>query len=98
MAFHVVHAQRRNLPGKRQRLGARSAHQQGTDQARACGIGNGVNVLSRTPSLLQHLADQRQHAFDVIARGQFRHYAAVGTVQINLTEQRIGQQTALTVV
>ncbi|MNH30245.1 hypothetical protein D3C79_905310 [compost metagenome] len=67
MTFHVMHAQRRNTPGKRQGLGAGRPYQQRADQTGAGGIGNGINFGSDTVGLVQHLADQRQHALDVIA-------------------------------
>ena len=89
---------RRNAPGKGQRLGAGSAHQQGTDQARTRGISDGVDLGRHTVSFGQHLTNQGQHAFDVVTRGQLRHHAAIGTVQVDLTEQRVGQQAAFTVI
>ncbi|MNH23432.1 hypothetical protein D3C79_833280 [compost metagenome] len=98
MAFHVVYAQCRNAPGKSQGLGTGSAHQQSADQARACGIGDGIDLGGDAVGFGQHLADQRQHALDVITRGQLRHYPAINAVQVDLTEQCIGQKAALTVV
>ena len=98
MAFHVMHADRRDVPGERQRLGAGSPHQQGADQAGARGVGDRVDLGGHAVGLGQHLADQRQHALDVITRGQLRHNAAIDAVQVDLTEQCIGQQAAFAVI
>ena len=98
MAFHMVHADRRNAPGEGQRLGAGGADQQRADQSGTGRVGDRVDVAGRALRLVQYLADQRQHALDVIARGQFRHHAAIHAVLLDLAEQRIGQQAALAVV
>ncbi|MNN40711.1 hypothetical protein D3C81_1547940 [compost metagenome] len=98
MALHMVHADRRHAPGQGQRLGAGGPDQQRADQARPGGIGDRIDIGETATGLGQHLADQRQHAFDVVARGQFGHHAAVGAMQVDLAEQRIGQQTALAVI
>jgi hypothetical protein len=34
----------------------------------------------------------------VVTRGQLRHHAAIDAVQVDLAEQRVGQQAAFTVV
>ncbi|MNP63365.1 hypothetical protein D3C76_1587520 [compost metagenome] len=93
-----MHAERRNAPGKGQCLSAGSTHQQGTDQARARGISDGVDLGWHTVGFGQDLTNQGQHALDVITRGQFRHYATIRTVQVDLAEQRVGQQASFTVV
>ena len=84
MAFHMVHTERRNIPGERQCLGTGRSHEERTDQAGAGGVGDGVDVNRNATGFAQHLTDQRQHSLDVIARSQLRHYAAIYTVQINL--------------
>ncbi len=98
VAFHVVHAQGRNPPGKGQRLGAGSAHQQRPHQARAGGVGDAIDLGRHAAGFGQDLADQGQHALDVIAGGKLGHHPAVGAVQVDLAEQRIGQQPAFAVV
>ena len=70
--FHVVHADRRHAPGEGHRLGTGSPHQQGADQAGTGGIGDRVDIRRRAAGLVEHLADQRQHALDVVARGRRR--------------------------
>ncbi|MNP26165.1 hypothetical protein D3C76_1190060 [compost metagenome] len=98
VAFHMMHADRRHAPGERHGLGAGGADQQRPDQAGAGGIGDRIDVCGRTAGLVQHLADQRQHALDVVSRGELRHHAAVDAMQVDLTEQRVGQQAFLAVV
>ena len=53
-------------------------------------IGHSVRALYA--GLIQHLLHQRQKTPYMVARGYFRHYAAVDGVQVNLTVQRIRQQ------
>ena len=98
VAFHMMHAHGRNAPGERQGLGAGGADQQRTNQPGAGGVGDGLDLLAAGAGLIQHLADQRQHAFDVVARSELRHNATIDAMQIDLTEQRVGQQAALAVV
>ncbi|MNP58767.1 hypothetical protein D3C76_1537110 [compost metagenome] len=98
MTFHVVHAKGRNTPGERQGLGAGGTDQQRADQARTRGVGDCIDLRRHAIGLGQHLANQRQHALDVITGGQFRHYTTIGTVQVDLTEQCVGQQATFTVV
>ncbi|EJT85663.1 hypothetical protein PPS11_05192 [Pseudomonas putida S11] len=88
----------RDVPGKGQRLGTGGPHQQSTDQARARGVGDGVDLGGDAAGLIQHLADEWQHALDVVARGKLRHHTAEHAVQVDLAEQRVGQQTAFAVV
>lgn len=98
VTFHMVHTDGRHAPGKSQRLSAGRSHQQRADQARACRVSQCVDIAGLLAGLIQHLADQRQHALDVIARGQFRHDAAVDAMQVDLAEQGVSQQAALTVI
>ncbi|MCY1443021.1 hypothetical protein D9M71_594160 [compost metagenome] len=98
MTFHMMHAERRHPPGEGQGLGTGGAHQQRAHQAGAGGIGDAVDVLGFAVGLGQHLANQRQHALDVVAGSQLWHDPAVDPVQVDLTEQCVGQQAAFTVV
>ena len=98
MAFHSVHSHSRNVQANGQRLGAGGANQQRADQARTRGVGDGFDLRALYASLSQHLTDQRQHALDVIARSQLRHYAAEHPMLLDLTEQGISQQAALAVI
>ncbi|MNN38285.1 hypothetical protein D3C81_1522720 [compost metagenome] len=67
VAFHMVHADGRHTPGERHGLGAGRADQQRPDQAGAGGVGDRIDLARRAAGLIQHLADQRQHALDVVA-------------------------------
>jgi hypothetical protein len=65
----------------RQRGGERAGHA-GADQQRArqsgpAGVRHGVDRAERQAGRIEDLPRQRKHAADVVARGQFRHDAAV---------------------
>ena len=98
VTFHMMHAQRRDAPGEGQGLSAGRTDQQRADQARTGGVGDGIDVGGHAVGLGQYLADQRQHALDVVTGGELRHHPAVDAVQVDLAEQRIGQQAALAVI
>ena len=70
----------------------------GTDQPGTRGISDRIDLGRHAVSFSQHLTNQGQHALDVVTRGQLRHHPAIGTVQVDLAEQRVGQQAAFTVV
>ena len=82
------------MPQANARPGRRRNDQQRTDQPRAGGVGDGLDLLAGWRRPIQHLADQRQHAFDVVARSELRHNAAIDAMQIDLTEQRVAKQAA----
>ncbi len=86
MPFHMMHTNRRYAPGERQRLRAGGPDQQRADQSWAGGIGDRIDLRSITLGIGKHLANQRQHALDVIARGELGHYAAIDAMQVDLAE------------
>ena len=90
--FQVVHAQRRLAQRGRQGHRHAGTDQQRTGQPRPARVGHQVDVLQGATGVGQHLARQRQHAADVVARGQFGHHAAVGLVHVHLAVQRLRQQ------
>ena len=55
-------------------------------------------MLDAKAGIGQRLPDQQWQAANMVARGQLRHYATIGAMQVDLTEQRIGQKPAFTVV
>ena len=93
-----MHADGRHLEGESQRGGDARAHQQRPGQPRPFGVGDALDVLQGAARFLQHLAGERQHAADMVARGQFRHHAAVFGVHRHLGMQGVGEQAALGVV
>ena len=98
MAFEMVDAQRRNAQSKGERIGHAGADQQRPGQPRPLGIGKGIEVIEPGTSLAHYLADQRQHAPDVVTRSQFGHHAAILLVHRNLCMQGVREQAALTVI
>ncbi len=98
VAFEVVHADSRHLESESQRGGDTRAHQQCTGQPRPFGVGNAFNILKGAIRFLQHLAGERQDAADMVARGEFRHHAAVFGVHRHLGMQGVRKQAALRVV
>ena len=57
-------------------------------------IGHRADVGHADAGFLQHLAGQRRHAPDVVARGQLRHHAPVFLVHGDLGVQGVRQQSA----
>ncbi len=96
--FHMVHADCRDTPGKRQRTGKATTDQQRPEQARPRGIGHAVDTPGLQPRLAQHLPHQRQQLPDVIARGEFRHHAAVLGMHRDLAVEHVRQQAAVRIV
>ena len=98
MSFKMMNPDRRDIQGIGQGPGQPSPHQQGTGQSRSLRIGDAGQRGQGLAGLRQHLAQQRGHAPDMVARGQFRHHAAVVLVHRHLGMQRMGQQPAFGVV
>ncbi len=76
----------------------RCTHQQGADQARACRVGHAVDVLAGTAGLRQAFIEQRQQLAHMVARGDFRHHAAVFGVDMGLRIEGMRQQAPLAVI
>ena len=98
VAFEMVDADDRHLEREAQRGGNAGADQQRPGQPRPFGIGDGLDIVQGAAGLLQDLPGQRQHAPDVVARGEFRHHPAVFGVHRHLGVQRMGEQAALRMV
>ncbi len=98
VALQVVDAQHRNVQAEGQRVGHAGAHQQRAAQARALGVGDGVEVGQGLAGFGQAGLGQRNGAADVVAAGQLRHHAAVFGVHGHLGVQLVGQQAAVCVV
>ena len=98
MALEVMDAERGNAERERERIGDAGADEERAGQPRPLGVGDGVDVREPGPRLAHHLADQRQHAPDVIARGEFGYHPAVFAVHRDLRMQRMCEQAALAVI
>jgi N6-L-threonylcarbamoyladenine synthase len=98
VAFQVVHAQHRLV--ERQPLAARDrrADEQGARQARTLRVRDGIDVGRRDIRSLQRLLQQGDRAADMVARGQFRHHAAIFLVHRHLRVQRMRQQAPACVI
>ena len=81
--------------GQRTRQGRpaqQRAHQPGAGR-----IGDALEFIGLGGGGGQRCSHQRQQALDMIARGQFRHYAAVQAMQVDLAKQLVREQPALAV-
>jgi hypothetical protein len=98
MPLQVMHAHQRFAERERQRIRHGSAHQQRAGKPWPFCIGNGVDVRARGAGLAEHFFQQRDHAADVIARGQLGHHTAVFAVHGDLRIQRMRTQASRRVV
>ena len=98
MPLQVMHAHQRFAQCKRQRIRHGSADQQRTGQPWAFCIGDCVDVRACSASLAEHFFQQRNHAADVVTRGQFGHHAAVFAVHGDLRIERMRAQAGIGVV
>ena len=98
MPFHMVYRNRRHLPREGERAADSGADQQRADQARSRRIGDSVDLLRLQVRLFQRCLNQRHGFAHVIARRQFRHYAAVIGVQFHLAVKLIGEQARFVII
>ena len=98
VAFHVVDAEHRHSPCLGEPMRGGRADHQCADQARACGIGDGIDVSGLQLRFVHHLLDQRQQLASVITRRQFRHHAAELGVHGDLAVEGICKQALVRVV
>ncbi|MNV49121.1 hypothetical protein D3C71_1410640 [compost metagenome] len=92
MAFKVMNAKHGFIECRSHGAGHTRTHQQSTRQARPACEGDGIDVIQRAASVLQHLFGQGQHTADVVAAGQLRHHTAIGAVHFDLAVERMAQQ------
>ena len=90
--FHMMHTQRRDVPGPGQCLGQGGTHHQGPHQPGACRVGNAIQFLGGSCRVLHDLVHKRQRLAHVITRRQLRHHATVLDMDIHLAEQGVRQQ------
>ena len=84
VAFNMVDRDQRQAAGEGQRFGIGEAHQQGSHQAGPRGGGNGVQAAQRNRGPLQRFTHHGNDGAQVLARSQFRHYAAILAVGVHL--------------
>ena len=84
MPADMVHWDERHAEAVRRRLRKIYAHQHRADQPRRIRHGNRVDLLPRYGRTGKRLVCQRVNCFNMLARGQLRHNAAVKPVQCDL--------------
>ncbi len=77
MPFEVVHADGRYFERESQCGRNARAYQQRACQPRSLGVGDPFDILQGAAGFRGYLAGERQDAADMVARGQFRHHAAI---------------------
>ena len=63
------------------------------NQARARRRGNAIEVAKAGACVLHGLGDEPVEVFDMRARRDFRHHAAIGSVFVDLRQNEIGVDT-----
>ena len=91
VAFQVTDSNQGLVQGIGNGLGGCHAHQQGANQTRPLGHGNGVDFLPGHARFLQGLGNHRQNGLHMATRGQFRHHSAVRAVNRDLAGNHIGK-------
>ncbi len=86
MSFEMVDAHRGHAPRVRETSCERRPGEQGADQTRTCRVGHPEKLSWVCAGAVKNAANQGQQATDVVPGGQFRHYAPVHPVQIDLAE------------
>ena len=94
MALQMIDAVKRRAAGQRQCLAGCQADQHTADQPRSGGGGNGIHLFQFASGLGQRVGNQPVEMVDMRARGQFRHHAAIGRMQLNLAQHHIRQNIA----
>ena len=95
MAFEMVDRDGRDPQCVGQAAPQRRAGQQGADQTGARGVGHAIQLACRGVGLCKCLTDKGKQPLHMVARGQFRHHAAVQPVQVHLAEQLVREQAAV---
>ena len=91
MTPDMMDRNQRDLQSHGRCLGKVDTHQHRTDETRRIGDTDSVNVLPGDTCRLQCLVGQTINGFDVLAGGDFRHYAAVGLMDSHLRRNAVGQ-------
>ena len=94
VALQVVDRDQRQAPRRGQRLRRAHPDQEGPDQARARGHGDGLDVLERGIRLGQGVFDNRNRELEVMARGDLGDDAAEARVRLGLRGDRVGENPA----
>ena len=95
MPVEVVDGDERQAARPRESLRGRQADEERTDQSRALGDGDTIDVLEARVRLRECLADYRRDQLEMAARRDLGHDAAVGRVQLRLRGDDAGADLAV---
>ena len=95
MAFEMVDGDERLAGGEAEPLAGEQGDHHPTDQARAGGGGDGVDLANGDVGLGQHLADEAGQDLDMGAGSDFRHHPAERAVRLILADDRLGEDLAI---
>src|SRR5258706_6512016 len=98
MSLEVMHADDGLCQGQAKRVGDARSTQERCRKPGTLGVSNAIEVHEAAMRFAEHTLRQRQHAPDMVARGELGHYAAVDFVQGDLRMQSIREQPAIRVV
>ncbi|MBV6418065.1 MAG: hypothetical protein CMLOHMNK_02845 [Steroidobacteraceae bacterium] len=94
MPLEMVHVDGRHAPRVREAARERGAGQQRTDETGTRRAGDAVDVTAIRTGRRERLAHERHEAAHMIARGEFRHDAAIEAMQVDLRMQDMREQSA----
>jgi len=97
VAFEVMHADGRPVPGVSEAACEGGTRQKCADQAGASGVGDAIQLGWPGIGLGQRGTHQWQQPTHVIPRGQLRNDPAEDPMQVYLAEKLVGQQAALAI-
>jgi hypothetical protein len=92
--LEVIDGEERLARGKRDPLAGHQADQHAADQAGPCRRGDAVEVARAHVGAAQRPGDQRVDDFDMGARRDLRHDAAIGRMRGDLAHHFVGQDFA----
>jgi hypothetical protein len=94
VAFEMVHAHQRLAEGLRESFSVSDSNEEGADESGAVSDADGVQIAQLHSCLDQGFPHDRNDLPQVLARGQFRDYAAVLPVYVDLRSDHAGQDFA----
>ena len=91
MAADMMDRNQRDSQGQSRRLGKVDAHKQGPDEAWSIGHRDGVQICTGDVCLLKSTVRQGGDDLNVFPRGDFRYYAPVDGMHIDLAQNAVGE-------
>ncbi len=84
MPLEMIHPDERFAERHREHFAVGDANEERANQARAARDGNRIHITQLNARLPDRLAHHRHDLPQVLARGEFRHHAAIFSVDIDL--------------